>query len=210
MPWRVSEADLVRHLVFAASYEGVKMIDTPLGSERKSERERQRQREWESNRNAATSLLRGIWYKCCSSQNKHPSQFSIIHTSILSHSNVRFTVISKYINCMGQSPSWESTSFSAGQKIFVSYQTINYVIMFKTLRHLNLSRRMKFKFSRSNSLWLILILYCHIRWTAVAQWLRCCATNRKVAGSIPAGVIGIFHRHKIFPIALWPWGRLSL
>jgi len=30
----------------------------------------------------------------------------------------------------------------------------------------------------------------------VAQWLRYCATNRKVAGSIPAGVIGIFHWHK--------------
>jgi hypothetical protein len=29
--------------------------------------------------------------------------------------------------------------------------------------------------------------------TAVAQWLRCCATNRKVAVSIPDGVIGIFH-----------------
>ena len=29
--------------------------------------------------------------------------------------------------------------------------------------------------------------------TAVAQWLRCWATNRKVAGSIPDGVIGIFH-----------------
>ena len=28
--------------------------------------------------------------------------------------------------------------------------------------------------------------------TAVAQWLRCCATNRKVAGSIPASVIGFF------------------
>jgi hypothetical protein len=27
----------------------------------------------------------------------------------------------------------------------------------------------------------------------VAQWLRHCATNRKVAGSIPDGVIGIFH-----------------
>jgi len=27
--------------------------------------------------------------------------------------------------------------------------------------------------------------------TAVAQWLRCCATNRKVAGSIPGGVIDI-------------------
>ena len=26
--------------------------------------------------------------------------------------------------------------------------------------------------------------------TAVAQGLRCCATNRKVAGSIPAGVSG--------------------
>jgi hypothetical protein len=27
----------------------------------------------------------------------------------------------------------------------------------------------------------------------VAQWLRYCATNRKVAGSIPDGVIGIFY-----------------
>jgi len=38
--------------------------------------------------------------------------------------------------------------------------------------------------------------------TAVAQWLRCCATIRKVAGSIPDGVNEIFHSHKIFPIAL--------
>jgi hypothetical protein len=28
---------------------------------------------------------------------------------------------------------------------------------------------------------------------AVAQWSRHCATNRKVAGSIPDGVTGIFH-----------------
>ena len=28
---------------------------------------------------------------------------------------------------------------------------------------------------------------------SVAQWLRCCAIKRKVAGSIPAGVIGIFY-----------------
>ena len=34
--------------------------------------------------------------------------------------------------------------------------------------------------------------------TAVAQWLRCCVTNRKVAGSIPAGVIGIFIDIKSF------------
>ena len=31
-----------------------------------------------------------------------------------------------------------------------------------------------------------------IRGTAVAQWLRCCATSRKVPGSNPAGVSGIF------------------
>jgi len=29
--------------------------------------------------------------------------------------------------------------------------------------------------------------------TAVAQCLRCCVINRKVSGSIPDGVIGIFH-----------------
>jgi hypothetical protein len=29
--------------------------------------------------------------------------------------------------------------------------------------------------------------------TAVAQWLRYCATNRKVTGSIPDGVTGIYH-----------------
>jgi len=45
--------------------------------------------------------------------------------------------------------------------------------------------------------------------TAVAQWLRCCATNRKVAGSIPAGVSGLFN-DIILPIALCSWGRLSL
>jgi len=27
--------------------------------------------------------------------------------------------------------------------------------------------------------------------TAVAQWLRCCATNRKVVGSTPDDVIGL-------------------
>jgi hypothetical protein len=30
---------------------------------------------------------------------------------------------------------------------------------------------------------------------AVAQWLKHCATNQKVAGSIPDGVIEIFHWH---------------
>ena len=35
-------------------------------------------------------------------------------------------------------------------------------------------------------------------WTAVAQWLRCCATNRKVAGLIPAGVSRFFVDKKSF------------
>ena len=32
----------------------------------------------------------------------------------------------------------------------------------------------------------------------VAQWLRCCATDRKVAGSIPAGVSGFLNDVKSF------------
>jgi hypothetical protein len=32
----------------------------------------------------------------------------------------------------------------------------------------------------------------------VAQWLRCCATNQKVASSIPAGVSGLFIDIKSF------------
>jgi len=34
--------------------------------------------------------------------------------------------------------------------------------------------------------------------TAVAQWLRYCATNRKIAGSIPAGVSVFFFDIKSF------------
>jgi len=37
------------------------------------------------------------------------------------------------------------------------------------------------------------IIYFCKRESAVVQWLRCCDTNRKVAGSIPADVIGNFH-----------------
>ena len=37
-----------------------------------------------------------------------------------------------------------------------------------------------------------------LKGTAVAQWLRCCATNQKVAGSIPAGVVGFFIDIKSF------------
>jgi len=40
--------------------------------------------------------------------------------------------------------------------------------------------------------------------SAVAQWLRCCATNRKVAGSIPAGVIEFFIDIKSFRLHYGP------
>jgi len=36
------------------------------------------------------------------------------------------------------------------------------------------------------------------RGTPVAQWLRCCATNRKVAGSIPTSVSEFFIDIKSF------------
>jgi hypothetical protein len=37
--------------------------------------------------------------------------------------------------------------------------------------------------------------HCHKEGYAVVQWLRRWATNWKVVGSIPNGVIGIFHWH---------------
>ena len=49
--------------------------------------------------------------------------------------------------------------------------------------------------SQKSALNLLLVNYCG---TAVVQWLRCCATNRKVAGSITAGVSGFFIDIKSF------------
>ena len=45
--------------------------------------------------------------------------------------------------------------------------------------------------------------------TAVAQWLRCCATYRKVAGSIPAGVTGFFIDIKSFRSHYGPLTEMS-
>jgi len=54
------------------------------------------------------------------------------------------------------------------------------------LENLDLNRPVK------RMLYLYMYTYISYLGTTVAQWLRCCATNRKVADSIPAGVSGFF------------------
>ena len=50
-----------------------------------------------------------------------------------------------------------------------------------------------------------MLLICYICITGtVAQWLSCCGTNRKVAGSIPAGVSGFFTDKKSFRLHYGP------
>jgi hypothetical protein len=53
---------------------------------------------------------------------------------------------------------------------------------------------MKLYNDHRNAQLLNLSIYLLLR-HAVAQWLRHCATNQKIAGSIPNGVTGIFHWH---------------
>ena len=54
-----------------------------------------------------------------------------------------------------------------------------------------------FKVGQVGNLW-TLPRTCNLLGTAVAQRLRCCATNREVAGSIPAGNSGFFIDIKSF------------
>jgi len=59
------------------------------------------------------------------------------------------------------------------------------------------AKRRKMQVYKCSKVLYFVKLYSLLR-AAVAQWLRCCATNRKVAGSI------------LVAIALWSWGPLSL
>ena len=71
---------------------------------------------------------------------------------------------------------------------FELYRSGKYLYPFpaKTL----IERQIKFENTWAAGLWKRTLYH---KGTAVAQWLRYCATNWKVAGSIPDGVIGIFH-----------------
>ena len=59
----------------------------------------------------------------------------------------------------------------------------------------SLSRKFKFLWVWQYFRLLYMMTYAHLWYLDVLLWLRCCATNRNVAGSIPACVIGIFYRH---------------
>jgi len=72
-----------------------------------------------------------------------------------------------------------------------------YVCTYLTLRNLINATGMTFLKVNPSSI--------HFSGTTVAQWLRCCTTNRKVASSIPAGVSEFFIDIKSFRSHYGPW-----
>ena len=76
-------------------------------------------------------------------------------------------------------------------------KNISYYFIAKNLLHLNENKDACYSAGKYVKLFLYRNLFIYLKYsylgTAVAQWLRCCATNRKFAGSIPDVVIGIFH-----------------
>jgi hypothetical protein len=77
------------------------------------------------------------------------------------------------------------TSFTSLPK-----HTTNYVIIIVITKYVEILVEI---LETSASLAMISTHYPSKWGTAVAQWLRYCATNCKVTGLIPEGVIGIFH-----------------
>jgi hypothetical protein len=85
----------------------------------------------------------------------------------------------------------EQNILASNQYIPIICTTKNIIIFFAIV----LSWNLRIQSTVPNPTFLCNILYSTYIHSghAVAQWLRHCATNRKVAGSIPDGVIGIFH-----------------
>jgi len=77
----------------------------------------------------------------------------------------------------------------------ILYRTVLYCnILYRNVLHFNILYRTVLY---CTALYYI-VPYCTVLGTAVAQCLRCCATNRIVGGSIPAGVSGFFIDIKFF------------
>jgi len=92
-------------------------------------------------------------------------------------------------NSTKHSPSWEVRKPSAGQEIPRMLRNLSSYSSFTSDGQLPLSWDRKALGCSLYRLW-----YFEGLLTGII-WLRCCATNRKVAGSIPDGVIWIFHWH---------------
>ena len=97
---------------------------------------------------------------------------------------------------------WAAEIVSAAQEIFCFYRIRLFVACCQQIVPVPF-KLSYFTFSESVSVrhvvlcyFIYIIIYHH--YPAVAQWLRCCATNRKVAGSIPSGVSGFFIDIKSF------------
>jgi len=95
-------------------------------------------------------------------------------------------------------------------RVLLSLQSVcsNYVLYISSTNILqsqfNPLINMSLSTKHSNSKVEISFRYFNIAGTAVAQCLRCCTTNRKVAGSISAGVNGLFIDIKFFRLHYGP------
>jgi len=107
---------------------------------------------------------------------------------------------------MKQSPSWKADSSSASQRSSASYGTRKFITTFtRACRFSDQSAAMSSHLSRGlptghlprnfpfNTFSVAPRNNGSVRWRS---WLRHCAISRKVAGSVPNGVTGIFHWHK--------------
>ena len=121
------------------------------------------------------SSILGIYY------NRHNYMFRLLILAIL---RLYMDLLSSYMACVGKGLSCMGLRFICVGgcmiwNIIISYPTVNFSYVYNGVHYISI-----------HTLYMV--------GTAVAQWLRCCATNQKVAGSIPAGVSGFFIDIKLF------------
>jgi len=83
------------------------------------------------------------------------------------------------------------------KKMICTRSAISFAAVDLYLQQMNFTKLLLWCWTEKH-IWIICVRYWLTEGTAVAQWLRCCATNQKVAGSIPAGVSGFFFDIKYF------------